>query len=966
MENYLTITFMRKIKQLILPALMLMAGAASAQTDVTSKYIENPDFGARFAAWSNPGKFTYNVANNFSKKNGEVYMEKWVDKSKTLGSNAGMSQTLRDLPTGTYTLVVSAQNISQANTSKTCTGAFLYAGAEQVEINECRDYSIVFTVVNGKADIGVKLTSCNGNWFCVDNFRLFYNGENADSIAAEQARIDKELSDLKEHLANPTGTMPKVTTGAFVPTGTTIALGRSTVSGTVKEKGFCWSTEPNPTILDEKTTETFDNNGSIYVMRGLKPATIYYVRAYAMTSGYQVAYGDVVKIATLRKGVMSYGYDFAGDANQNARINSACAECIWMYNALSYIPGFYLNVHYVYGAGAGDGTADCSYGGWMRVSQKEAYQQTGTILHETNHGVGVGTTNEWYNNANLRGSVTRGLWLGPRATQMVRFFDNNTTSTMTGDGTHMWPYGINGAQEDSYQPSNHALYFANILITHAMHQDGLICSSQAGFAMPAYVFQQDDEAKYYIKSESVSGGALTSYLTMTSAGTLRCVEASAEDALQDDNYAWNITYNPATSNYIFRNVGTGKYLSYTSSSIKGATTSTLSASQYFHLMPSRENVTVGKYKGTSYWLIKDKSKALAAGSYNQAGYYSTSATNYDASNSAEAQRWLFLTADEISTFETEATKSKITELENLIANAKSLIATPYHASTDMVNLDSIKTSMESAIQVAETNKDLYQSPAEVSAAISDIETAIVGLLAAVTPDDPAHPFDLTFMLVNPDFKDGTNGWSTSGTVNYSCAEFFQSNFDMNQTTKLKLPAGTYEVRANAFQRPGTKEATYGQSGTDNVNTNLYIKTVLQKVKNVWADAQPKTLGGSTYNKNSLYIPDNMEAASKWFANGWYDNSAMVKSATSSTIKLGIKSSGNNASSYWTIFTNFRLYYYGSYTKENITAIDNVEEDLDAASAVYFDLSGRAVKNPSRGFYIRNGKKVYLESSSFKQ
>lgn len=960
MTNNLTKSFMRMMKPVLLSALWLMGNAASAQTDVTGKYIENPDFGARFAAWSNPGKFTYNIANNFSKKNGELYMEKWVDKSKTLGSNAGMWQTLRDLQTGTYTLVVSAQNISQASTSKTCTGAVLYAGAEQVEINECRDYSVVFTVVNGKADIGVKLTNCNGNWVCVDNFRLYYNGENADSIAAEQARLDKELADLKEHLANPTGTMPKVTTGTFVPTGTTIALGRSTISGTCKEKGFCWSTNPNPTILDEKTTETFDNNGSIYVMRGLKPSTVYYVRAYAMTSGYQVAYGDVVKIATLRKGVMRYGYDFAGDDNQNARINTACAECIWMYNALSYIPGFYLNVHYVYGAGAGDGTADCSYGGWMRVSQKEAYQQTGTILHETNHGVGVGTTNEWYNNANLRGSVTRGLWLGPRATQMVRFFDNNTTSTMTGDGTHMWPYGINGAQEDSYQPSNHALYFANILITHAMHQDGLICSGEAGFAMPAYVFQQDDEAKYYIKSESVSGGALTSYLTMTSTGVLRNVDVSAEEALKDDNYAWNITYNPATSNYIFRNVGTGKYLSYTSSTIKGAAATTPGTIQNFHLMPSREDVTVGKYKGTSYWLIKDRSKTLAVGSYNKAGYYGTSTADYNASNSAEAQRWLFLTADEISSFESEATKSKIAELEDLIGNAKSLLATPHHASEDVTVLDSVKAVLESTIQSAEANKDSFQTPAEANTAISDIETAVVGLLAAATPDDAAHPFDLTFMLVNPDFKDGTNGWSISGSVNYSCVEFFQANFDMNQTTRLKLPVGTYEVRANAFQRPGTKDGTYGQSGTDNVNTTLYVKTASQKVKNIWEDAQAKSLGGSTYSQNKLYIPDNMEAASKWFAAGWYDNSVMVKSGTSSSVKVGIKSSGNTASSYWSIFSNFRLYYYGTLTKEIITAVDEVAEGFDASPAVYFDLSGRAVKTPSRGIYIRNGKKLLVK------
>lgn len=952
---------MNRIKSLLLSAMMMMTGAVSAQEDVTNKYIENPDFGARFAAWSNPGQFTYNIASNFSKKSGEVYMEKWVDKSKTLGTNTGMSQTLRDLPTGTYTLVVSAQNIAQSNLSKTCTGAFIYAGNEQTEINAAGDYSVVFTVVNGKADIGVQLKNCNGNWVSVDNFRLYYNGENADSIAAEKARLEKELKELKEHIANATGSIPTVKTGTFVPTGTTIALGRSTITGTCKEKGFCWSTAPEPTIFDEKTTEVFDNNGSIYVMRGLKPSTIYYVRAYAITNGYQVAYGDVVKIATLRKGVMAYGYDYAGDDNQDARINSACAECIWMYNALSYIPGFYLNVHYVYGAGAGDGTADCSYGGWMRVSQKEAYQQTGTILHETNHGVGVGTTNEWYNNANLRGSITRGLWLGPRATQMVRFFENNTTATMTGDGTHMWPYGINGANEDRYQPSNHALYFANILITHAMHQDGLICSSQAGFAMPAYVFLQNDDAKYYIKNESSAGGALTSFLTMTSTGTLRSVEATAEEAMQNDNYAWNITYDPKASYYIFRNVGTGRYITSSSGSLKGVEAATPSAAQHIHLMPSRNDVSIGNYKGTSYWLIKDRTKALASGSYNQNGYYSTSSATYDLSNSAETQRWFFLQADELASFESEATKSKMEELDNIIANVKTLLSNPHHETAETGELSVVEQELQDAIAEAEAGKETFKSPAEVSSSISKIESGMVAFLKAATPNDVAKPFDLTFLLVNPSFKDGCNGWSTSGSVNYSCVEFFQTNFDMSQTTRLKLPAGNYEVRANAFQRPGSKESTFGQGETDNVTTNLYIKSTNQKIKNVWADAQSKTLGGKTYNQNKLYIPDDMEAASKWFAAGWYENSVMVKSALQNTITVGIKSSSNTASGFWTIFTNFRLYFYGGYTKEDVVAVDKIPVDAAPSSShTFYDLSGRAVTNPTRGIYIKDGKKVFVK------
>ena len=33
-------------------------GISAQPEDVTKKYLENPDFEARFAAWVNPGKFT--------------------------------------------------------------------------------------------------------------------------------------------------------------------------------------------------------------------------------------------------------------------------------------------------------------------------------------------------------------------------------------------------------------------------------------------------------------------------------------------------------------------------------------------------------------------------------------------------------------------------------------------------------------------------------------------------------------------------------------------------------------------------------------------------------------------------------------------------------------------------------------------------------------------------------------------
>ena len=73
-------------KRLILMSAMLMGGIAQlstfnfqfstcqAQTDVTSKYIDNPNFEARFAGWVNEN-MTFETNNSFKQKSGMVYMQ---------------------------------------------------------------------------------------------------------------------------------------------------------------------------------------------------------------------------------------------------------------------------------------------------------------------------------------------------------------------------------------------------------------------------------------------------------------------------------------------------------------------------------------------------------------------------------------------------------------------------------------------------------------------------------------------------------------------------------------------------------------------------------------------------------------------------------------------------------------------------------------------------------------------------
>ena len=236
---------------------------------------------------------------------------------------------------------------------------------------------------------------------------------------------------------------PTVTTDTRFARGATMAFGRCkvTASGTtIEEQGFCWSEKPEPTIDDNKTTEYLENNGRIYWMKDLKPATIYYARPYAKATNGNVGYGEELKIVTIPKGTIRYSIRDGGEGEIKNRITNAVKEAIETYwNNLTSIKNFAPSVGYA----SGTPTADCSYGGWMRVGPNTSYQRTGTIMHEMLHGVGVipWADTEWSRH-NLRSGVNgdgygSGYWLGDRVTEFLQFWDNNTTSRLNGDYQHM-------------------------------------------------------------------------------------------------------------------------------------------------------------------------------------------------------------------------------------------------------------------------------------------------------------------------------------------------------------------------------------------------------------------------------------------------------------------------------------------------------------------------------------------------
>ncbi len=479
--------------------------------------------------------------------------------------------------------------------------------------------------------------------------------EGADVTSDDIKNATQALKDamFAYNVANGSGVVPTVVTNDYVARGSTVALGRSTISGVssseLQEQGFCWSTTPEPTILDNRSTKSYSQSGRIYAMENLEPSTIYYVRAYALTKTYAVGYGEVKKVITLPKGKVKWTYDYGADAAANERIAAAVEDAVNYLNTYTSISGLTTQVHY----GSGTPTADCSYGGWMRVGPNASYQRTGTILHELGHAIGVGTHSVWNDgNSPMRAGSGRGDWLGDRATAVLRFLDNNPTAVMTGDGTHMWPYGVNGAHEDNGQP---ILYICNTLIYQALGEDGL--PPTGGFATPAYTFEQEDTIKYYIKNEHKNYGLNDSYLVENERGYLVWETMDATAATANDNAAWYITFNPENCYYQLRNAATGHYMSYSKTGVNGIRTvskASAAANENFQLMRSRIDVTVDvgdkqeAFRG--YWIIHPE-HTLNPTTFIASNNGTTSTAAFNLNNSAAIQRWLLLSAEEAHRFE---------------------------------------------------------------------------------------------------------------------------------------------------------------------------------------------------------------------------------------------------------------------------------------------------------------------------
>ncbi|MBR5061890.1 MAG: dockerin type I repeat-containing protein [Prevotella sp.] len=909
------------MKKLFIVLTLLIGGLSAYGQSITNPSFEDGTNGwtvSKMQLQTNDGMSSYRAGN--------TYIERWIAAPGLLGS-ASAKQTVTGLTNGVYRLTVAAMNISQNNTNAAQVGAWIVANGLRTAVTTLNTYTLDFFVTDGTAEIGFVCDGASGNWVGCDNFTLTYRGNTSTYIQSAGNTVknyannlissvgsDSQYSSLVStltsainggNLANvataakavvagerayrlrhPSGSAPTITTNKRHARGSIWIFGRLSWSGSnVVEEGFCYSTNPNPTLENSNySTDWIDSYGKVIWIQDLTPGTMYYIRPYAMTKNYAVGYGDVIKVPTLPQGDIHWSVRDSGDETADNHIRSSCEwgfDHFW--DNLTQLTTFWPSIGHV----SGVPTAECSYGGWCSVGDSWSYQNTGTILHEMLHGVGVGQHWMW-------GDFTRNqypVW------DALRFWNNNETEVLNGDGMHLWPYGINGAHEDN---GSDQLYIGNALVCEALGEGGLPLTD-GQWLLPYYAYPQDDNTKYYIKCEDKNRGLTTSYLVENSDGTLGWQAMSVSQAQSNNRAAWYLTFDASVQRYHIKNASTNHYIRYSSANANNGFTTGSSATD-IQMKKCRVDVKVGSktYQGY-YFLDYGSGQSMEAKTDGVVG-----STGFSIWDDATTQRWVILAeGSDVEAFENGAVEIQLDQLRRYLNGytaAKNVSHTDKTSGATTALTNTIST-INSAISGTVTMDQVLQY-------IEDIKAAGLTFLNNTMPSNNGY-YDLTFLIDNPDFTESANGWSLEPTRSYGAVEFYEKTFDLYQILP-NMPAGKYQYTVDAFQRPGEPSAVYTAytGGTNNVNAVMYINSTSQKIKHIVEGQQTTSISNGEFTTSgNTYIPNTMESGSTYMTRNLYHN-VMQGEFPAGDLRFGLRGTVSNTY-YWTMADNFKLYYLGS-------------------------------------------------------
>ena len=230
----------------------------------------------------------------------------------------------------------------------------------------------------------------------------------------------------------------------------------------VLEAGICFAETQNPTIDNQVAKAASITNGAFKVdVTNLGLGKTFYAKSYVKTAK-GIFYGSQASFQTFTKGKITVKYHNQANipAEVFTRLKAMADQGVKLLEEHTSIVKT-VTIEY----NTGVATADASFTGWMRWGSNASYQRAGTFLHEFSHAIGSGTTSYWTGTL-----LKNGLYTGASANLALQKATNDPATYLRGDGQHWWPYGINGAHEDTGKESD---YIVTALILEGFKRDGI-------------------------------------------------------------------------------------------------------------------------------------------------------------------------------------------------------------------------------------------------------------------------------------------------------------------------------------------------------------------------------------------------------------------------------------------------------------------------------------------------------------
>lgn len=241
-------------------------------------------------------------------------------------------------------------------------------------------------------------------------------------------------------------------------------------------------------------------------------------------------------------------------------------------------------------------------------------------------------------------------------------------------------------------------------------------------------------------------------------------------------------------------------------------------------------------------------------------------------------------------------------------------------------------------------KDVYLNEAstmeELQAAISAAQP--IYAQALINNAEDKENVDVTLLLTNPEYEDGTYGWTiqranggnvaVAGLPTNKCFEAFNnSNFDIYQTIN-SAPVGVYEIEVQGFYRYLRDAAAWNAYKAQQVDyvkpqgvpVYVYLNNNATPFKNIYSE--PITKGTLYTTDASLLYPAALNPCEddmgNWYPNEMYNsavafNAGMYKQSAFGLIakegdafRIGVKGNSSQGGDSWVIWDNFKLTYRG--------------------------------------------------------